>query len=246
MAYFGAMAFSRVLDLLFPTMCLECGVLTAGAQVLCPRCLAAIPLHQGLFCAVCRRPLPKGTVTCHRAALYILGCAADYRWRNVASLVKNLKFSFRRSAAVALAQLIVLYVRGLPLDFLDDPLVVPVPLGKQRRRERDFNQAAEIASCFAQQLDLSFLPTGLRRVRETLPQSSLGLAQRYRNVRDCFAAGSGAGIAGRDIIIIDDVTTSGATLFAAATAVRRAGARRVLALTAAKASAPPEHAIIEA
>ena len=229
------MAFSSVLDLVFPTICLTCGTFTRAAKTLCHDCLLAIPLHAGLFCCICGLPLPAGSTLCHRGAPYILGCATKYRWSSVAALVKTLKFSFQRQAAHALAQLLILYARNIPFDFLDRPLVIPIPLSRQRERQRDFNQAEEIGGHFATYFRLPMASRALKRLRNTMPQSSLALPRRAENVRGCFDVVKLSEVRGRDIILVDDVTTSGSTFFEAATALRKAGAKTILALAVAKA-----------
>jgi ComF family protein len=110
--------------------------------------------------------------------------------------------------------------------------VVPVPLHSRRLRQRGFNQAADLA----RELDRPVLHA-LRRVRWTAPQADLPAAQRHRNVRDAFRlAGDRAAIERRCLVIVDDVSTTGATLEACARALKAAGAREVRTLTAARAS----------
>jgi ComF family protein len=117
---------------------------------------------------------------------------------------------------------------------------VPVPLHRRRHRDRGFNQAAELARA----LDLPVVDA-LVRVRATASQTGLPAAQRHRNVRGAFQpAGAGllgrrrAAVAGRTVVLVDDVCTTGATLEACAAALRAAGAREVRALTAARVVLP--------
>jgi ComF family protein len=119
-------------------------------------------------------------------------------------------------------------------ELLDDAnCVVPVPLHPVRLRQRGFNQAADLA------LHLG-LPVvhALRRVRRTQSQTALPAAQRHRNVRDAFAVTDAAGqLTDAIVVLVDDVSTTGATLEACARPLRQAGAREVRALTAARAVA---------
>ncbi len=113
-------------------------------------------------------------------------------------------------------------------------LIVPVPLHRARRRARGFNQAAEIAR---------HLPVAsaevLRRVRATVTQTDLPADERRANVEDAFAMRRGTSVRGLVVVLVDDVSTTGATLEACARVLRNAGARDVRALTAARVVSRP-------
>lgn len=113
-------------------------------------------------------------------------------------------------------------------------LVVPLPLHWRRRLARGFDQARAIAGPLAAALGLPLVPA-LRRRRATPPQSGLGRAERLANPQGAFAVRRPASVRGRDLLLVDDVATTGATLDAAARALRQAGAARVVAVVAARA-----------
>jgi len=109
-------------------------------------------------------------------------------------------------------------------------IAVPVPLHPSRRRERGFNQAEDLARHVG-------LPVvrALRRLRRTASQAELPAAQRHGNVKDAFAVRSQGGrLLGQVVVLVDDVSTTGATLDACARALKDGGAREVRALTAAR------------
>jgi len=108
-------------------------------------------------------------------------------------------------------------------------LVVPVPLHRRRRRARGFNQAEELA----RHLGLEWKNV-LRRTRATSSQTDLPAARRHANVRNAFSLKRSHAVDGLTVLLVDDVSTTGATLNACAVALRRAGARDVRALTAAR------------
>ena len=114
--------------------------------------------------------------------------------------------------------------------------LVPLPLSTARQRERGFNQAYEIARHVAAHLGVP-LVRGLARIRDSAPQATLAWDARVRNLRGAFAAN--VSVRGRHVAIVDDVMTTGATLAAAANALRRAGACRVEAWVVAR-TPPPE------
>jgi ComF family protein len=151
------------------------------------------------------------------------------------SIVHALKYEGRRSLARPLGAL----MRRHGADVLDGAeCAIPVPLHNSRRRERGFNQAADLA----RHLGLAVV-SGLRRVRATATQTGLPAAQRHRNVRDAFAATAALrtvrGTArGGIVVLVDDVCTTGATLEACARVLKREGVREVRALTAARVVSP--------
>jgi len=109
---------------------------------------------------------------------------------------------------------------------------VPVPLAPGRQRERGFNQAILLAERLAAGRGVPVRSGWLRRVRATGPQTDLGAAERHANVRGVFEAT--AAVAGRHVVVVDDVLTTGATAAECVRALRRVGAARVGVLTVAR------------
>lgn len=191
---------------------------------LCDRCGDSLPTWRAISaalvcCARCRRAAPAvdraRSVGAYDGALR--------------AVVQALKYDGRRSLARPLAEM--MRVRGDAV-LVDAACVVPVPLHPSRRRHRGFNQASDLARHIG-------LPVihALRRTRDTATQTGLSAARRHRNVRDAFAPTNAAGqIAGLTVVLIDDVSTTGATLEACARALKRAGVKEVRALTAARVS----------
>ena len=111
--------------------------------------------------------------------------------------------------------------------------LVSVPLAPRRRRQRGHDQAALLAEGLGRAAGVQRLTRALRRVRETAPQVGHDRAARARNVADAFAASSA--VEGRDVVLVDDVVTTGATADACARALKAAGARSVLVVALARA-----------
>jgi len=114
----------------------------------------------------------------------------------------------------------------------DVAALVPVPLARERLRERGFNQAELIAERLGVALAIPVRRRWLARVRETSPQSDLTAAERRANVGGAFVASSVA--AGQHVVIVDDILTTGATVGECARALRQAGARRIGVATVAR------------
>ena len=143
------------------------------------------------------------------------------------AIVHALKYEGRRSLARPLADL--MRERGAEVLAGSDCLV-PVPLHPARRRARGFNQALDLARHLGRPVRKA-----LRRVRATPTQTGLPAAQRHRNVRDAFAMAPGTpSLSGATVVLVDDVSTTGATLEACARVLKAAGAREVRALIAAR------------
>jgi ComF family protein len=203
------------------------GSIAPLAPPLCDTCGAPLPAWRTVSlplarCARCRRR--RSQVARARAAGVYEGA--------LRAIVHALKYDGRRSLARPLAAL----MRERGGDVLEGAdAAVPVPLHPSRRRERGFNQALDLA----RRLELRVVPA-VRRTRPTLPQVGLPAGQRHRNVRGAFAPTRHArALEGRTVVLIDDVSTTGATLEACARVLRACGAGEIRALTAAKASAGP-------
>ena len=161
--------------------------------------------------------------------------ALDYTWP-WPDCIAQFKFNGETGWAATFAQLLA-RAPGIAPALAACAYVVPMPLAPARLRERGFNQALELARALA---PAKVDATLLRRTRETPAQSGLARAKRLSNVRDAFAIdpARSAAIAGRSIVLIDDVMTSGASLFAAAEALRAAGAAPLVAIVLARTPSP--------
>lgn len=119
-------------------------------------------------------------------------------------------------------------------------VAVPVPLGKQRYKERGYNQVATFARPLALAMDWKFDPKALKRVKETRSQVDLSAQERVKNVEDAFLADR-ARVDGKNVLVLDDVSTTGATLNSCAISLISGGAKAVHALTIARAL--PHHGL---
>lgn len=228
-------------DIFFPPACVACGDSIAHG-VICDVCLQSIDGFDTLFCGICAARLPEQRKICHKDAPYLLGAAGRYDDEALRALIHALKFRGITGAAEPLAEILAGYVARIGLD-LQNFIVVPVPLSPKRARARGFNQSALIARPFARALDIACEEQLLARVAHRKPQSETDdIFERRENVRDCFALSDAGGandgaprIAGTNIVLIDDVTTSGTTFNEAARVLKSGGAKKIVALAVAKA-----------
>jgi ComF family protein len=151
----------------------------------------------------------------------------------VARTIARLKYERRPDLSRPLADL--LWRATEPrAQFLASHAVVPVPLHPSRLAERGYNQSALLARPLARRLGVPFWPLALARVRDTPGQASLDRAARLTNVRGAFKVRQREHVSGRDILLVDDVCTTGATLDACTAALRESGARSVACAVVAR------------
>jgi ComF family protein len=199
-------------------LCMACDAsLPADPADVCPQCCIASP--GALVCGDCLSDPPA-----FDAALTVF----TYRFP-LDQLIQSFKYASNLALADFFAQKLVSCVRDHPLPHA----LVAMPLACRRLTERGFNQALLIAENAAQRLSLPIERTALVRVRETLPQSGLPWKERRANVKGAFACA--ADLKGRNIALVDDVMTTGATLNEAAKALKLRGAARVTAWVIARA-----------
>ena len=222
------------LDCLFPRSCPPCsGALAPGAASdLCPTCTAALVSPSPLSCVRCGGAVAAFAAVCtgclRRPPAFARAVAlgpyrADLGSPNVlARTVQCLKYRGHRTLAAPLAELLAAHY-----PFAADAFLVPVPLHTARLRSRGFNQSLLLARGLARRRSLGLAPRLLARVRPTEEHARLDAEARRRNVRDAFRIRSGPPLAGRSVVLIDDVLTTGATADACARALLAAGARRV-------------------
>lgn len=224
-----------VLNLLFPSECPVCHRPSDQPETapFCRDCWQTIKPYVGYRCNICGRP----TESEHTGACY--ECLNDKPFYDkilyfglfegvLKEALHTLKYRPLKRLSKPLGDL---------LQELDLPsnnyLVIPVPLHRRRLLERGFNQSALIARHFARQRGLTFVPHTLKRRLHNKPQSLLNRSERVKNVRDAFEVVNT--VDGRDIILVDDVVTTGATVNECSKTLKRHGAKSVYVVALARA-----------
>ena len=222
------------LELIFPSRCAGCSELTGKGPALCEKCAPSLQTYDSLFCGRCMARLPEGKKICHLDSPFILGAAINYHSGAAGALIRELKFKRNKKIAKFLADLLASYLKKLPFT-LSSYEILAMPLSSARQRERGFNQAGLIAEELSPLVSVPILPGGLTRIKHSTPQSKIrGRKERLQNVSGAFSAKPEL-VAGKNIILLDDVITSGATMHEAARALKSAGVRKIIGLAAAKA-----------
>ncbi len=233
---------TALLDFFFPPLCHVCRTFIPDAGVLhiCPSCREQMPPVGHPLCPVCGIPF-QGAGTDHpcgncikdlpafdaaRAALLYEGHSRDlihaFKYRN--------KTHLRRPLALLAAEGLTEFVMSRAPD-----LIAPVPLHVRRLRSRGFNQAVLLGELLARRWRLPLARRALVRIRWTEPQINLAAHERRDNVKGAFCVRDPAVVAGKRVLLLDDVLTTGSTAEECSRVLKLAGAAEVTVITVARA-----------
>ncbi|BDV44737.1 amidophosphoribosyltransferase [Geotalea uraniireducens] len=234
------------LDILFPPLCHVCKsfIPAAGPLHLCPACHRDVRFISSPCCVTCGVPFATEEGIDHRCGAcqttpppFTAARSAVLLAGPVQQLVHRFKYGhkvhLRRPLALLAGETLAPFVQTAGPE-----LMVPVPLHPRRLRERGFNQAILVGEVLAATWGVPLLRDTLRRQRPTTPQVGLSAGERRENVCGAFTVAAPDRIAGKKILLVDDVYTTGSTLAECARELRRAGAAEVVAVTVARTSAP--------
>ena len=220
-----------VADFLFPQFCIGCG---REAGALCPACLDKLPRLSPPFCPRCGLPQENGQPCrdCSGLDLAIDSIRSVLTFQKLTrEAVHQFKYRNMRVLADPLAALMHSYLVENPITA---DMLVPVPLHPRRLRERGYNQSLLLARRLGRLSGIPVCPDALKRLIDTPPQArTAGAAERHRNMRGAFMSVNGKS-KGKRVLLIDDVSTSGATMDACAAALKQGGAESVRGLTVAR------------
>ncbi len=226
-AKLGGMA----LNLFFPQWCIGCG---QEGDVICYSCRSSLPRVMPPLCPRCGRPQPSGILCsgCVGWRAEIDGIRSPFRFDGVMrQAIHQLKYRNLKALAAPLAQLLKDYLITSPVP---GEVLVPVPLHQKRLRERGYNQSSLLAKELGKPTNLPVVDDYLIRQRPTSPQARTSTVdERQSNVADAFTCRDQR-LRNKQVLLIDDVATSGATLNACATALKAAGAISVWGLVLAR------------
>lgn len=220
-------------DIIFPIECIGCG---RSNEFLCSSCVSKIKIFPGQTCHYCRKPQALG-ITCDQCAnknrldgLFILGPYDQ-------PILKDAIHAWKHERVKEIGNILGLRLadRLAHSFFRENSIITYIPLRKPRQFDRGFNQSEQLSLILAQKFQI---PTKsmLIKINDTEPQSSLNREQRLQNIRGVFALEKGAKLNGENIILVDDITTTGATLGEACLTLKKAGAKSVWGIALAHGS----------
>jgi ComF family protein len=234
-----------MLDLLYPPLCLVCRASVGEPRALCAACWAKITFFDGPMCVRCGLPFEIDPGTDSLCASCLASPPAFDRARAAMAYddaSKGAILALKRADRLEFAHLFALWLKRAGQQLLEEAdVIVPVPLHRWRLWTRRYNQSAILAKQLSQWAAKPSDPFALVRRRATPSQGEMPSAKaRARNVRGAFKvpAGKVPALAGRCVLLVDDVLTTGATIEACARALKRADAEKVLVLTIARVARP--------
>ena len=230
---------SSVLDLIYPPSCILCkkSIPAQDQTPLCPGCQMTIQRNRPPFCAKCSRSLENNSETCPTCSKnnphFDTAWAAAAYDETMQKLIHLFKYGQKTSLQHCFFELISEFITAYRLNINQFDLVIPVPLHPTRLRERGYNQAQLLAQLIARQYSIPLSSNNLIRIRNTESQSVLSQKERWTNIQQAFRIRQPVEFQDKEILLIDDLLTTGATASEAARTLKEAGAKRVDVLTIA-------------
>jgi competence protein ComFC len=235
--------FKGFMDLIYPNCCLACKNKISSAKeqrFVCASCWDKIERNHPPFCASCGRHLniknPKDNAcsSCLQTKFYFDRAFSPCIYTGIIKkLIHEFKYSGKDYLGKPLGSLMNEFIRDyhLPVEYLD--FIIPMPLHKSRLREREFNQAEILSREVGKEFNKIVLADTLIRTKPTKTQTELAIEKRRQNVEKSFRVNRPEGIKNANLLLIDDVLTTGATANEATKILKEAGANIVLLLTLA-------------
>ena len=218
MKIFKHKIFDFILDLLFPISCLGCDKKDTW---LCDNCLEKIKLQED----------PVLSPTTETKNLDKLISACHYKGSLLEKIIPTFKYKFVTDLARPLSKILIWALEKFKLP--SDAILIPVPLHRKRFRKRGFNQAELLAKKLAKHFDISLRTDLIIRHKNTLHQARLSRDERLKNLHRSFRCINPALVKNKNVILVDDVSTTGATLNKIADTLKSAGAKTVWGLVIA-------------
>ncbi len=230
-----------VCDIIFPPQCLSCAENNLPAEgIFCSSCLEKIRLITGSLCPICGIPFLNSPAESHICGNCLENRPYYTQARSMASFETIImdaihKFKYGRNITIGNSLGSCMADFSFPdFDYSKYSLLIPVPLHIKRLRERGFNQSLLLAQKLGKKYRLPVSFSLLKRRKFTLTQTGLNKKERGKNIKGAFAVLDRQKVSGKNIILIDDVYTTGATINECAKVLLKAGAEQVAVLTLAR------------
>jgi len=230
-------------ELIYPECCPACGLKKAPdkpPKFICASCRERLAMNLPPFCLSCGRHLEGASVeknicpACLGAKFNFDRAFSPCRYEDtIKKLIRDFKYTGDDYLGEGLGKIMNQFIKEYNLPIAEMDFIIPVPLYKSRLREREFNQAQILSDQIGREFNKMVLPRVLMRTKATKTQAELGHEERLLNMENSFRVIRPELVRGRNLLLIDDVLTTGATADQAAASLKEAGARRVTLLTLA-------------
>jgi ComF family protein len=235
-------ALNDVSDVIFPPQCLGCSEILhpQSKQLFCAACNEKIKFITGNLCPVCGTIFPDSPAKSHLCG----NCMENKTYFSCARAVVSYEtiildaiHQFKYGNNISVGALLASFMADFSfpdVDFTDYSLIIPVPLHIKRLRQRGFNQSLILARALAKKKQIPVNFSLLKRHKFTETQTGLNKAERNKNIKGAFEVSNKKKIASKNVILVDDVYTTGATINECAKILTKAGAQKVTVLTLAR------------
>ncbi|MCR4956149.1 MAG: ComF family protein [Lachnospiraceae bacterium] len=222
-------------ELLYPPKCVACGAIIPGKTYICPRCKKRLMKIKEPMCIVCGKQLEDEEMEIcydcsHTKHEFEFHRSVFLYEERAKKLMYGLKYGHNRDCGAFFATEIVKdmkrFIQALGVDG-----IVPIPLHKEREKQRGYNQAEIIAKIIGKECNILVYPDYLIRGKRTRPQKELNQLERKNNVENAFHVKKNA-VQLKEILLVDDIYTTGTTMDAASRALKQEGVSKVYCLTA--------------
>lgn len=235
---------NALINLILPLRCIKCGKILNEHNGLCSDCFNQIQFISAPYCARCGRPFLNesglksgkkqlcGQCLKQKRPLFTLQRSAFVYNDESKNIILDFKFRDKTASAETLANL--LFTAGHDIWEEKPDLLIPVPLHRMRLLHRRYNQSALLVKYLAQKSGIAADYMSLIRRQNTIPQVQLSGNARRHNLKKAFAVRFPQNLKGKNVVLIDDVETTGSTLNECAHVLKKAGVRKIYALTLAR------------
>lgn len=233
---------SYILKLIFPERCIFCGhptKLYSENPNVCEECSGRVHLLFFEKCIQCGADLQNHSnpycPACHRMHFICTDGVSAFRYRDIKKTIFHFKYSGYRTDGPLLAKYMAdCLLQGKCSGILNADTIVPVPISAKKEKKRGFNQTAVLAEVLSSELGIACCPDMLERVKNTVPQSRLTGLERKYNVMNVFKLNDRYEIQNKNILLVDDIFTTGSTIEECARILMLAGADKVYFVTLAR------------
>ena len=233
--------FKKLINFILPPRCINCGKIVSEDSSLCVECFNKIRFISKPYCKICGIPFEStedltqnvcGSCLSKKRRYFELERSSFIYDDNSKNILLSLKFLDKTSYAPTVAKFMV--QAGTDIFKENPDLIIPVPLHYMRLIKRKYNQSALLANEISKLTGIKTDLFSLKRHKNTTPQVKFTGKERIKNVHGAFVVKKSENIKGKSIVLIDDVMTTGSTLKECAIALKKVGAKKIYALTAAR------------
>lgn len=232
--------FAYLIDLVYPNNCLICHNFLAEENQygpVCKACWDKIEHNKPPFCSRCGRHIVEAESLCKNCQKKEFGFSRSWGAANYSGIMRSLihffKFKNKTSLAIPFARLMADFFKDYNLARFKFDYLIAMPLHPTRLREREYNQSDILCKELTKMLGIKSLSDSLKRIRNTASQSALNEERRIKNIAGAFCVENPEELNNKNLLLIDDLLTTGATCSEAANILRKSGANQVFVLTLA-------------